>query len=347
MPIATKNGSIIVKDGAVAENCDCCDPCGDRPPFVRLEHSIPSSDGGGNWFETLSYCMKSVPPVLAVGNLVDQQGGDATLLIPCCYFGEINGCSLPSRANDGRLSGVRKVIVDVDQRRLFIWYAAGVSFGTFYGFTQKSLLHAVADECDATASPGQLVGSFTTVAVDPILNQPCLVQAGQAIAVYADGGPASPSYRDGGIRPVYMDSRGMWWPGSEIIVRVDGTFPGPGLAGVGALSPGDYVLSHSGTTGSQCEPGYSLNVNGWNISASMRSRTTDPSPGGGYFACSGCSHSWDVVVNNNKTYLVQYYGTQCVGDWGSECSVGNASVIWLGVGQKPTPEEVPSVTVYG
>ena len=24
MPIATKNGSIIVKDGAVAENCDCC-----------------------------------------------------------------------------------------------------------------------------------------------------------------------------------------------------------------------------------------------------------------------------------------------------------------------------------
>ena len=58
MPIATKNGSIIVKDGAVAENCDCCGwfcvECGGtftyQPPgpFYKGQADCPVVDCNGN-----------------------------------------------------------------------------------------------------------------------------------------------------------------------------------------------------------------------------------------------------------------------------------------------------------
>lgn len=52
MPLATKNGAIIVKDGLFAENCGCCrtvdcDSCisGTGPSIIRVQFTLTANDG--------------------------------------------------------------------------------------------------------------------------------------------------------------------------------------------------------------------------------------------------------------------------------------------------------------
>jgi hypothetical protein len=46
MPLATKNGSLIVKDGKVAENCNCCNECPLYAKFEWVDEPPPSQSPG-------------------------------------------------------------------------------------------------------------------------------------------------------------------------------------------------------------------------------------------------------------------------------------------------------------
>jgi hypothetical protein len=315
MNIATQGGKIIVKDGKLAEDCGCCgESCELFPQFIRLSHDLPSSPPGGDFFDdSPRYCTQSIPSVLQFSR-IDQRDAARVVQIECGYTGPITACSLPSAVFQ-TIAGINQIIVDLKNKRLFVWYEARIE-NTASGVTQASLLYATTNEVSLDSDT---IATFQTQPTDGILGSSCVIGAGYTITVSKSDGPLESSYdRDADIA-LYKDTSGMWWPGREITVNVPTDFRS--LAGDLVLFPtlfaGDYVLRVS--TGFTCTPIWQLIIPlappynviySWQIRANLIS-TTFPEQ----TKCGGCEHSFAVELGMpGVTSMAGYRGT-CKSSW--------------------------------
>jgi hypothetical protein len=310
MPLATKNNAIIVKDGKLAEDCGCCDPCGSFPDFIRVSHNLPSSPSGGDFFDSSPrYCTQSIPSILQLSR-IDQRDNARVVQIECGYTGQIAVCSLPSSIFQ-TIAGINQIIVDLPNKRLFVWHEVDIP-NTSSGVTQASLLYATTDEVSLESDT---IATFQTQSIDGILGSSCVIGAGYTITVSKSEGPLEPVFTPIPSQAIYKDASGRWYPGAEITLNLPARLDsGQGYF----LDAGDYVLRYVPTV--PCLPHWQLSlplpsgvnpIYRWFLRATLRPFINLPST-----KCSGCTHSFVVEISiPGLTGVNSFWGSNCASNW--------------------------------
>jgi hypothetical protein len=241
---------------------------------------------------------------------IDQRDNARVVQIACGYTGQIAICSLPSAISQ-TIAGVNQIIVDIANKRLFVWYEVLMP-DTRNGAQQASLLYATTDE---VSFESDAIATFRTQSADGILGSSCVIGAGYTITVSKSEGPLEPAFTPIPSQAIYKDASNRWYPGEEIILNLPASLDsGQGYF----LDAGDYVLRYAPTN--PCVPYWQISVPlpagvnpiyRWFVRATLRPFINLPST-----KCSGCTHSFAVEISiPGLTAVDSFWGSNCASQW--------------------------------